>query len=100
MLDGYLTNSSEFCISDQCEFAIPSISRSDAHFFDNTYWRGRSWGPLTLLTHMSLSHERYAGNKAVAKARARLVQQGLNTVWQDFSSSRHVHENYNSTTGL
>lgn len=100
MMDGFLVNASEFCVADACEFAIPSISRSDTHFFDNSYWRGRAWGPLTLLTHMSLSHERYSNNEVVAKARARLCEQGLNTVRPEFESKRHVHENYNSTTGV
>ena len=26
-----------------CEYAMPSVPRSDPNFYDNSYWRGRIW---------------------------------------------------------
>ena len=55
MVADHLTNVSEFCVDPgvefqsetsvqgACPYAIPSISRSDPNFWDNTYWRGRIW---------------------------------------------------------
>lgn len=49
MVKNYLTNSSEFCVdagpefteegAETCPFSIPSISRSDPNYWDNSYWR-------------------------------------------------------------
>lgn len=55
MVAEHLTNAAEFCVDPgtefesetsvqgACPYAIPSISRSDPNFWDNTYWRGRIW---------------------------------------------------------
>lgn len=54
MVENHLCNASEFCVNPgpafatadsepSCPYAIPSISRSDPNFWDNTYWRGRIW---------------------------------------------------------
>lgn len=59
MMLKHLVNESEFCVSDQCPFSIPSISRNDPAFhgkkkylstyLDNDYWRGRTWAPMNML---------------------------------------------------
>ena len=47
MVRNHLTNASEFCVdpgsaefessAERCPYAIPSISRADPNFWDNTY---------------------------------------------------------------
>ena len=114
MVSAYLTNASEFCVrsvpkteivnaevdAESCPFSIPTISRSDPNFFDNSYWRGRTWGPTNLLTWMSLSQEPYSNIPSVAAARKGLCQQSFDLMMKEWLEKRHVHENYNSTTGV
>ena len=33
------------------QWLLPSVSRDDAAFGDNMYWRGRIWPPLNFLTY-------------------------------------------------
>ena len=110
MVADHLTNASEFCVDPgedfasetsvqgACPFAIPSISRSDPNFWDNTYWRGRIWGPLNLLVWISLSHEDYAHTPRIAAARKGLCGQAHAALMVEWRSKRHVHENLNATT--
>jgi hypothetical protein len=50
-----------------CKFGGNSIARSDPAFYDNTYWRGRIWGPHLQLLYWSL--ERYgAGLKKLSSS--------------------------------
>ena len=62
----HLTNASELCISNKsdakrenssCFWGLPSISASDPSFMQPQsyiYWRGLTWGPMTLLSWWSL----------------------------------------------
>ena len=95
MIARYLTDDNEFCVSATCPaHPLPSISRDDANYLDQTYWRGRQWGPLTMLVYLSLSHPRYANSSVVQAARAQLAEQ-VSDVWQsEWRELRHVHENY------
>eukprot|EP00040_Diaphanoeca_grandis_P024748 m.136415 g.136415 ORF g.136415 m.136415 type:complete len:891 (+) comp29849_c1_seq1:147-2819(+) len=102
----HLTNASEFCVDPgeafgeaTCPFALPSISRSDPNFYDNSYWAGRTWGPLNLLTWLCLSNEQYATIPRVEAARKGLVAQSRRLLMVEWMEKRHVHENYNSTNG-
>lgn len=110
MVRRHLTNSSEFCVDPgeefesessvqgACPYAIPSVSRSDPNFWDNTYWRGRIWGPLNLLVWISLSHEDYSKVPRIAAARKSLCAQAHAALMVEWRSKRHVHENLNATT--
>ena len=110
MVKNHLTNSSEFCVSpgaefatpgdETCQFALPSISRSDPNFYDNNYWRGRIWGPTNLLTWIGLSNPAYSSSPRIAAARRGLCNQSLNLLLLEWKEHRHVHENYNSTLGI
>ena len=95
MVGRYLTNDSEFCVSATCTaHPLPSISRVDANYADQNYWRGRQWGPHSMLVYLSLSHPRYADSGAVQAARAQLAEQ-VNGIWPgEWRALRHVHENY------
>eukprot|EP00051_Salpingoeca_urceolata_P013522 m.169852 g.169852 ORF g.169852 m.169852 type:complete len:934 (+) comp17815_c0_seq5:96-2897(+) len=93
------TTNSTATTTTECPFAIPSISRSDPNFYDNSYWRGRTWGPVNLLTWLGLSAPQYGNVSGIAAAREGLARQSLDLVMGEWLSVRHVHENYNSTTG-
>lgn len=99
MLKVHLTNESSFCVSDACPFAVPATPHNDPNFFDNNYWRGRVWGPLNLLVYLSLANKQYVDHPNVTQARKRLCKQAMNTLLPEFRKLRHIHENYNSTTG-
>ena len=109
MVSGHLTNASEFCVdpgaaefessAERCPYAIPSISRSDPNFWDNSYWRGRIWGPLNLLVWLSLGHEKYREVPRIAAARKGLCGQAHAALMVEWREKSHVHENLNATTG-
>jgi putative isomerase len=47
MIARWLTNSSEFGVNTSFSaHGMPSVSRSSPAFKDNSYWRGRAWGPM------------------------------------------------------
>ena len=110
MVKEHLTNSSEFCVdagdeftavgAQRCPFSLPSISRSDPNFWDNSYWRGRIWGPTNLLTWLGLSNPAYASSARITAARKGLCKQSLNLLMVEWQEHRHVHENYNATLGI
>ena len=83
-----------------CVFGPPSISRSDASFGDNSYWRGRTWGPHAQLMRWALSPFADAGHAGAAAARAALAASGLRTFRAAWRSFGFVHENYNSVLGV
>ena len=110
MVRDHLTNASEFCVdageefrdatsTTTCPYALPVTTRTNKHFYDNSYWRGRTWGPVNLLTWMGLSHPKYADIPRVEAARKGLCAQSHALLMVEFRENRHVHENYNSTTG-
>ena len=42
----------------RCYWGLPSVSRSDISFMEPQsyiYWRGNTWGPMTLLTYWALA---------------------------------------------
>eukprot|EP00937_MAST-01D_sp_MAST-1D-sp2_P000301 g301.t1 len=82
-----------------CPFALPVVPRSSAYFHDNTYWRGRTWGPVNLLTWLALSEPAYSALPPVRAARRGLCAQSLRLLMGEWRAHRRVHENYNSTTG-
>lgn len=75
MLARWLTNTSEFCLSQACAHGIPSIARSSPAFNDNSYWRGRNWGPMSWLVYLGL--ERYSHLSSVAAAKTAMSTQVL-----------------------
>merc|ERR1712046_397526 len=58
---------------------------------------GRIWGPLNLLTCISLSNPMYSSSRRIQAARRGLCQQSLNVLLVEWREHRHVHENYNAT---
>jgi hypothetical protein len=122
MVSRWLANESEFCVKDTTSLAssgnsssgnsssssgnsscgtspgMPSVSRSNAFFEDNNYWRGRSWGPMNMLVFFGLQH--YAHLPAAAAARKALAAQSEAAFLVEWTKSHRVMENYNSQSGV
>ena len=91
----HLTNTSEFCVSADCVGQpLPSISRSDASYGDQQYWRGRQWGPHTMIVYWSLSADKYSGSALIDAVRRQLVVQASGIYRDEWRLYHHVHENY------
>lgn len=89
MIEGYFMNPDEF----YGEYMMPSISRSDSAFEDNSYWRGRIWAPMNFLVYLGLR------NYDLRDARTILAEKSYNLLMKEWSSNRRVYENYNAITG-
>ena len=95
----HLTNTSEFCVSTECVGQpLPSISRSDPSFGDQGYWRGRQWGPHTMIVYWSLSADKYSDSSLIDAVRRQLVVQASGVYRDEWRLYRHVHENYDGNT--
>ena len=108
----HLTNSSELCVSADfathnshaCYWGLPSVSRSDISFMkplSYIYWRGNTWGPMTILTYWSLAeYAKSAGSSStgiqgvVLEAMAALAKQKEAQMMYHWRLHRHICENY------
>jgi len=89
MVREHLLNPKEFW----GQWVIPSISRSDAAFRDQDYWRGRIWGPMNYLVYLGLR------NYDEPLARRELAEKSWALFNKEWTEKGHVHENYNALTG-
>jgi putative isomerase len=83
-----------------CKFGGCSISRNDPAFFDNSYWRGRIWGPHLALIYWGLKNPAYATIPEVEFVRKELVKQSRRLLGQEWTNFRQVTENYNGIIGV
>ena len=83
-----------------CKFSLPSTPNNDPAYKDNSYWRGRVWGPLNLLVYMGLRHPKYADVPEIQAARKQLAVQSREALMVEWLPKHHVHENLNPDTGL
>jgi hypothetical protein len=90
MINEHLLNSGEFW----GKWVIPSIARNDTAFWDQKYWRGRIWGPMNYLVYLGLR------NYDAPKVREEFAQKSFDLFEQEWKANGHVHENYNSVTGM
>jgi len=90
MIREHLENPAEF----GGEYVIPSIARNDPSYKDQTYWRGRIWGPMNYLVYLGLR------NYDQPLARENLSEKSLRLFLIEWKQNGHVHENYNATNGL
>jgi hypothetical protein len=88
MIAKHLRNPDEFW----GQWVIPSIARNDPAYPDQNYWRGRIWGPLNYLVYLGLRNYDKAAARDVADKSYQLFL-------KEWTENRHVHENYNATTG-
>jgi putative isomerase len=75
------------------KYVMPSISRNDAGFKDNDYWRGRIWGPMNFLVYIGMR------NYDLKDARADLITKSKALLMQNWKEDGGVYENYNSVNG-
>lgn len=75
-------------------YILPSISRNDPAFKDNSYWRGRIWAPMNLLAYLGLKK-----HPESQKAAYDLAVKSKELILKEWLEHGHVHENYNSVTG-
>lgn len=97
MMSRFLTNSSEFGVAPGVPHGMPSISRTSSAFADNSYWRGRAWGPMNFLVYIGLAE--YKHLPAVRSAMSELARQSEATFLVEWMAHHRVMENYNSVTG-
>ena len=75
------------------DHVIPSIARNDPAYSDQSYWRGRIWGPMNWLVYEGICAY---GLHDVAREFGR---KSLRTFLAEWIEESHVHENYNAETG-
>ncbi|MEI6680452.1 MAG: trehalase family glycosidase, partial [Mariniphaga sp.] len=75
------------------EFVMPSISRDDSAFKDNSYWRGRIWAPMNFLVYLGMR------NYNLPEARKDLIAKSMSLLMKSWNENGAVFENYNSVTG-
>lgn len=85
-------------LGDTC-WSVPSVVHSNPAYTDQTYWRGRVWGPMNLLIYFGLNHSAYANISDITKARKNLCMQSRALLLREWRDKGHVHENYNAMTG-
>ena len=72
---------------------LPSVTRDDAAYHDNVYWRGRIWPPLNYLTYGGLKRQ---GEDAAATRLADDTAKLFAAAW----AKRQCPENFSAETGL
>ena len=108
MMSRWLANATEFCVRQQPSvapngsalcgaFGMPSVSRSSPAFVDNSYWRGRCWGPMNALVYLGLRN--YEHLESATAARKALAAQSEATFLVEWVENHRVMENYNSESG-
>ncbi len=76
------------------QWVIPSISRSDVAYKDQSYWRGRIWAPMNYLVYIGLRmHVETLG------AAADLAKKSKELILKEWLEHGHIHENYCADTG-
>ena len=90
MADEHYFNKNEF----YGEYVMPTISRNDAAFGDQLYWRGRIWAPVNYLVYKAMQ-----GREELSSARKDLAERSYALLMKEWNAHRHVHENYNAVTG-
>lgn len=79
------------------EWILPSIARNDPAYPEQSYWRGRIWGPMNFLVYLGL--RRYDAVPEVRAARRELVAKSQALLLKNWRAHGHVLENYNADTG-
>ncbi|MBQ4159051.1 MAG: hypothetical protein IJD86_13060 [Clostridia bacterium] len=75
------------------EWMLPSIARNDPAYFDQEYWRGRVWAPLNFLVYLAFT------KRGMTEEKKDLAEKSKYIFMKEWTTHRHVHENYNSITG-
>ncbi len=89
LVQSHLLNEQEFW----GDWMIPACPRNTPAFKDQDYWRGRIWGSMNFLVYLGLQ------NYSLPEARHAFAQRSRALLMKEWTSKRHVHENYNGSTG-
>jgi neutral trehalase len=89
MIEEHYYNREEF----YGEYVMPSSPRNDPAFKDNSYWRGRIWGPMNFLVYLGMR------NYDLKAAREDLVNKSAALFMKNWKANRGVYENYNAVDG-
>ena len=89
LVRAHLLNEKEFW----GDWVIPACPRNAPAFKDQDYWRGRIWGSMNFLVYLGLQ------NYSLPEARHALAQRSRALLMKEWTNKRHVHENYNGSTG-
>ena len=89
MIEEHMKNPEEFW----GEYVLPSITRNDPAYPDNTYWRGRIWAPMNYLVYLALLEY------DLPEVRRELAEKSRNLLMKEWLREGHVHENYNAENG-
>jgi hypothetical protein len=79
-----------------CRVGGASVARADPSFLDQSYWRGRAWGPHHMLIYLGL--KRYDHVPEVRSARLDLVKMGARIQLENWDANV-VCENVNGIIG-
>jgi hypothetical protein len=75
------------------EYVLPTISRDDAAYREQYYWRGSIWTPMNYFTYEGF--KRYGYDDVAAK----LAEKTYHLVRKNWETTGGLWENYNSITG-
>ena len=75
------------------EWIMPSISRNDPAYPDQSYWRGRIWAPMNFLVYLGLRL------RSAHRRSADLAEKSRRLLLKEWREKGHVHENYSADTG-
>ncbi len=75
------------------DWIMPSISRNDPAYPDQTYWRGRIWAPMNFLVYLGFR------NYDLPQARQDLSEKSADLLLKEWQTKGHVHENYCPDSG-
>lgn len=89
IIDEHFYNEKEFWGG----YILPSIARNDPAYPEQTYWRGRIWAPMNLLSYLAIC------NYGCADAQKDLAEKSEALILKEWLEKGHVHENYDGDTG-
>ncbi len=86
MVREHLMNEEEFW----GQYVLPSVSKKEASFLDDKYWRGRIWAPMNYLVFEAL----LASNRR--KEARMLAEKGWNMFVREWEQRQIISENYHA----
>ncbi len=75
------------------DWILPSISRNDPAYIEQSYWRGRIWAPMNFLVYLGLK------NYDLPQPAKDLAERSNRLILKEWLEFHHVHENYSADTG-
>lgn len=89
IVEEHLRNEKEFW----GEWVIPMTPKTEPGYKDQSYWRGRIWGPTNFLVYLGLR------NYPDASVRKELVEKSARLLLKGWQENGYIFENWNAITG-